>query len=201
MMLPAAATPRLWIVAGPNGSGKSTLYDQTDIEGFGQSVWIINPDLLSATIARQEQMTPNDANLAAVQRIETWLRASIDTYQTIGVETVLSTGKYRNLVALAKRRGFELRLLYVMLGSVAQNIERVRLRVAKGGHAVPEDRIVARHERSLSQLPWFLQAADWARIYDNSDAQPRLVGAKQGNLIEIDPSAPADLLAALGASG
>ena len=40
-MLPAVGTPRLWIVAGPNGSGKSTLYDQTDIEGFGQSDLIV----------------------------------------------------------------------------------------------------------------------------------------------------------------
>jgi predicted ABC-type ATPase len=198
-MLPAVGTPRLWIVAGPNGSGKSTLYDQTDIEGFGQSVWIINPDVLSATIARQEKVALIDANLAAVERIEKWLRASVDTYQTIGVETVLSTGKYRDLVQVAKQRGFELRLLYVMLGSVEQNIARVRLRVAKGGHAVPEDRIIARHRRSLDQLPWFLDAADWARIYDNSDAAPRLVGTKTGDLIEIDPSAPADLRAALGA--
>lgn len=198
-MLPAVGTPRLWIVAGPNGSGKSTLYDQTDIEGFGQSVWIINPDVLSATIARQEKVALIDANLAAVERIEKWLRASVDTYQTIGVETVLSTGKYRDLVQVAKQRGFELRLLYVMLGSVEQNIARVRLRVAKGGHAVPEDRIIARRRRSLDQLPWFLDAADWARIYDNSDAAPRLVGTKTGDLIEIDPSAPADLRAALGA--
>lgn len=198
-MLPAVGTPRLWIVAGPNGSGKSTLYDQTDIEGFGQSVWIINPDVLSATIARQEKVALIDANLAAVERIERWLRASVDTYQTIGVETVLSTGKYRDLVQVAKQRGFELRLLYVMLGSVEQNMARVRLRVAKGGHAVPEDRIIARHRRSLDQLPWFLDAADWARIYDNSDAAPRLVGTKTGDLIEIDPSAPADLRAALGA--
>lgn len=198
-MLPAVGTPRLWIVAGPNGSGKSTLYDQTDIEGFGQSVWIINPDVLSATIARQEKVALIDANLAAVERIEKWLRASVDTYQTIGVETVLSTGKYRDLVQVAKQCGFELRLLYVMLGSVEQNMARVRLRVAKGGHAVPEDRIIARHRRSLDQLPWFLDAADWARIYDNSDAAPRLVGTKTGDLIEIDPSAPADLRAALGA--
>jgi predicted ABC-type ATPase len=43
--------PKLWIVAGPNGSGKSTLYDATDIEGFGRSVWIINPDILAAHIS------------------------------------------------------------------------------------------------------------------------------------------------------
>ena len=45
-----AERPILWIVAGPNGSGKSTLYDQTDIEDFGKSVWIINPDAECAEV-------------------------------------------------------------------------------------------------------------------------------------------------------
>jgi hypothetical protein len=42
--------PKFWIVAGPNGSGKSSIYTDTDIEDFGGSVWIINPDLLTARI-------------------------------------------------------------------------------------------------------------------------------------------------------
>lgn len=74
-------------------------------------------------------------------RIETWLDASIDTHQTIGVETVLSTDKYRRLVSKAREKGYEFRFIYVFLDSVEMNIDRVRIRVKKGGHAVPEDRI------------------------------------------------------------
>lgn len=102
------ATPRkpdrpvLWIVAGPNGSGKSSLYNRTDIEGWGGSVWIINPDLLTAKIVEEERLEPAAANLTAVQRVEAWLYASLDTYQTIGVETVLSSPKYRALVERAQ---------------------------------------------------------------------------------------------------
>ncbi len=184
-------------MAGPNGSGKSTLYDSTDIEGFGRSVWIINPDTLSAHIAENENKALLRANGEALDRIQNWLSASLNAYQTIGVETVLSTGKYRTLIKKAKAAGFEFRLLYVLLHSVEINIERVRLRVAKGGHAVAEDKIRARYARSLRQLPWFLQQADRASIYDNSGATPRLVGQKSNGLMEIDPSAPDDLLAAV----
>ncbi|MES2058163.1 MAG: hypothetical protein V4564_19665 [Pseudomonadota bacterium] len=60
--------PVFWIVAGPNGSGKSSLYNRTDIEGWGGSVWIINPDLLTAKIVEQEGHLPDAANLVAVQR-------------------------------------------------------------------------------------------------------------------------------------
>lgn len=145
--------PVFWIVAGPNGSGKSSAYQDSDIESFARTVWIINPDLLTARIRVVEGLAQGDANLAAVQRIETWLEASIRAYQTVGVETVLSTDKYRRLVLAAKALGFEIRLTYVILDSPERNIERVKLRVAKGGHAVPEDKIVERYRRSLDQLP------------------------------------------------
>jgi predicted ABC-type ATPase len=39
--------PKFWIVAGPNGSGKSSIYTDTEIDDFGGSVWIINPDILT----------------------------------------------------------------------------------------------------------------------------------------------------------
>jgi len=191
--LPKLETPRFWIVAGPNGSGKSTLYDRTDIEGFGSSVWIINPDVLTEHVREQERFSSSDANIEALNRIWAWLRASIRAHHTVGVETVLSTPKYRRLVRAAKSYGFEIRLLYVTLDSADLNVERVRLRVAKGGHGVPESKVRARRERSFRQLPWFLRESDFALIYDNSGVSPRLVGRKRAGLVEIDPTAPTEI--------
>lgn len=128
--------PRLWIVAGPNGSGKSTLYGRTDIKDFGRSVWIINPDILTKHIAEQEHLALDTANRETLNRIQKWLRISVRTYKTVGVETVLSTTKYRTLVRLAKSHGFEIRFLYVTLKTASMNIERVRNRVKEGGHNV-----------------------------------------------------------------
>jgi predicted ABC-type ATPase len=116
-----------------------------------------------------------------VRRIETWLYASIAAHQTVGVETVLSTGKYRALVDHAHAHGFAVRLIYVFLKSADLNVERVRIRVSKGGHDVPEDRIRGRRQRSFEQLGWFLGAADRVDIFDNSGAEPSLVFVKQGD--------------------
>lgn len=185
-------------MAGPNGSGKSSLYGNTDIEAFDQSIWIINPDLLTARIQHVEKIPLREANVQAVTRIEAWLEASINAHQTVGVETVLSTDKYRRLVEASKARGFEFRLIYVMLQSPDLNVERVRLRVAKGGHDVPEDRIRKRWTRSLEQLPWFLDQADQAALFDNSGARPQLIGRKQSGSVLIDPDAPLALRQALG---
>jgi predicted ABC-type ATPase len=92
---------------------------------------------------------------------------------------------------------FEVRLTYVVLDSVERNIERVRLRVAKGGHAVPEDKIVARYARSLEQLPWFLEQADRALLYDNSGASLQLIGVKQEGTIELKSDALPQVIAAV----
>lgn len=144
------------------------------------SIWIINPDLLAKRIRDQEGLDLVPANMAAVERIERWLYASIDTHQTIGVETVLSTDKFRKLVKHAKSRGFMVNLIYVYLETVELNIERVRTRVRKGGHDVPEDRIRARRLRSFDQFGWFFTQADRADVFDNSGATPRRVLAKRG---------------------
>lgn len=195
----APDAPALWIIAGPNGSGKSSAYGMASVDQPSGSIWIINPDLLAKRIADHEIMEPVAANVAAVQRIEAWLDASIDAHQTIGVETVLSTPKYRRLVEHARARGFGINLIYVFLDSVELNIERVRTRVLKGGHDVPEDRIRARRGRSFDQFGWFCEAADRVDVYDNSGARPQLVLTKRDDEMTIYDDLPEEMVASLDA--
>lgn len=148
------------------------------VESPKDTVWIINPDLLAKRIVEREQLELNAANLEAVKRTETWLYSSISAYQTVGVETVLSSPKYRRLVETAAQHDFQINLIYVYLRSVELNLERVRLRVKRGGHDVPEDKIRERRARSFEQFAWFFDKADKAFVFDNSDAEPRLVLSK-----------------------
>jgi predicted ABC-type ATPase len=185
----SAEPPIFWVVAGPNGSGKSSFYQTLEFESSARSIWIINPDLLTLRIQQVEGLELRAANLQAVQRVEAWLEVSIRAHQTVGVETVLSTSKYRRLVEAAKALQFQLRLTYIILDSPERNIERVRMRVEKGGHAVPENKIVERYARSLEQMPWFLDQADEAWLYDNSDTSPKLIGRKHKGVITLDSDA------------
>ena len=119
----------------------------------------------------------------------------------MGVETVLSTPKYRPLVLAAKERKFTVRLIYVLLNSAQLNVERVRLRVAKGGHDVPTEKILERRERSLEQLPWFLGQADDAWLFDNSGEKPQLIGAKSKGTIKLTLGALPEIKAAATRAG
>lgn len=80
-------------------------------------------------------------------------------------------------------------MIYILLNSVELAVERVRLRVGKGGHDVPTSKIRGRRERSLRQLPWFLRNSDLAWIFDNSGAKPAQIARKVGNTIIVDPAA------------
>ena len=185
-MAPVLSRPQLWIIAGPNGSGKSSAYSLLGVESPKDTIWIINPDLLAKRISEQESLLLNDANLQAVVRIEAWLYASVEAYQTIGVETVLSSGKYRRLVEAAKSKGFEINLVYVYLDDVELNIQRVRMRHRKGGHDVPEGKIRERRQRSFDQLAWFFDAADRAFILNNSGASLHTVATKDEESVSIE---------------
>jgi predicted ABC-type ATPase len=65
---------------------KSSIHTDTDIDGFGGSVWIINPDLLTARIQKIERLKPRAANIAAVTRIYGWLEASIAAHQQLALK-------------------------------------------------------------------------------------------------------------------
>jgi predicted ABC-type ATPase len=197
----SADAPILLIIAGPNGSGKSTAYEETLPEFQGRTVWIVNPDRLTVRLTSIESLVADEGNLAAVVRIEEWLYASFAVHQSVGVETVLSTDKYRRLVTRARQLGYEVWLLYVILDHPDKNVERVAIRVRKGGHAVEESDIRRRYDRSLEQLPWFLEEVDRAWLYDNSGAELRLFGTKEEDTLELDVDAPERVLRALGVGG
>ena len=59
-------------------------------------------------------------------------------------------------------------LLYVGLSSAELAIERVKIRVANGGHGVRKEMIKKRYDRSLNTLYELIRKVDSVSIYDNS---------------------------------
>jgi predicted ABC-type ATPase len=188
--------PHFLIIAGPNGSGKSSAYQASVAEVAGRTFRIINPDTFSSRLAISESLAAEKANLEAVRRIEQWLETSILAGHTVGVETVLSTSKYRRLIQLAQRERYRIQLIYVILDDPRRNVERVAIRVRRGGHGVPETKIIERYWRSLEQLPWFLANADEAWLWDNSGATIRAIGEKSDGRIKVDERAPSCIIEA-----
>ena len=73
------------------------------------------------------------------------------------------------LLAEAQSLGFRTYLYFIATRSPKINIERVRSRVASGGHDVPRDKIVERDHRTLALLEGAIRASHRAFLFDTTD--------------------------------
>lgn len=154
--------PNLIIIAGSNGSGKSTLTRRT----FQRSnLPVIDPDAIAKGM---NPSSPESVSIAAGRQAINLTRNYLDNGQSFIAETTLSGNNYLRIMDKAKEKGFEISLIYIGINNIDTSINRVQLRVQRGGHNVPPLDIRRRYERSLLNLPLALEIADKAIIYDNS---------------------------------
>lgn len=150
--------PTLYVVAGPNGCGKSTLTRTEWLSGLE----IIDPDAIARAMASGN---PAEAARAALRR----RRAALQAGRTHLVETTLAgSGVLRHMEA-ARRAGYRIELHYVSVDSPDLALDRIRTRVASGGHDVPEPDVRRRFARSLANLPAAIALSGEARLYDNTN--------------------------------
>ena len=84
-------------------------------------------------------------------------------------ETVFSHSSKLDIMREALSNGYKVYLYFVSTESPYINTFRVAARKAKGGHDVPEDKIVSRYYRSLALLSEASQIAYQAFYFDNSE--------------------------------
>jgi predicted ABC-type ATPase len=159
------AGPFLLIIAGPNGAGKTTLVRTLRQKGveFGE---YINPDDIATELQGSYDDRVRQAQSIADRRRE----ACIEAGRSFSFETVMSHPSKIDILARAKAAGFYVQFFFVGIDDPQTNIERVRLRVAQGGHDVPPDKIVPRWYRTMALLHRALKIADQSFLFDNSAA-------------------------------
>jgi predicted ABC-type ATPase len=84
----------------------------------------------------------------------------------------------------ARKAGYRILLVYVALKDPELHIERVRLRVSRGGHDIPDVDIRRRYWRSLMRATEAIGLADEAVVLDNSGLHPvRMLLVKNGAVV------------------
>ena len=98
-------------------------------------------------------------------------------------ETTLATRSFAGLIDRAKAQGYAVTLIYYWLDSVELAVERVRVRVAEGGHNIPADVVARRYQVGLRNfLNLYKGRVDYWLLIDNSQTQPELIAEGQGNV-------------------
>ena len=152
--------PVIVALAGSNGAGKTTFY-HAHLADSG--LRFVNADVLASELG----LTAYEAADAAAA-----LRAAlIGRKESFIFETVLSDpvgDKVAQLRELAEQ-GFEVALIFIQISDPQVSLERVSMRVSQGGHDIPDDKLLARFDRTRANLQRAIQQLPHVIIFDNSD--------------------------------
>lgn len=169
----AGSPPSIYVLAGTNGAGKSSIAGAA-FRRRGADYY--NPDDAARRIlAANRGLGLSDANSAAWFQGKRLLERAIEERLQFAFETTLGGNTIPRLLERALDAGIQLHVWYVGLNSAELHIARVRERVVRGGHDIPEAKIRERFDSSRINLIRLLSRLTELRVYDNSeDANPAL---------------------------
>jgi predicted ABC-type ATPase len=160
--------PELFVVGGPNGAGKSTIASVILPEGFRVDRFV-NADLIAQSLA---PFSPESKAFTAGRMMLQRIRDFYAQRARFGFETTLASRTFAPFLQDARESGYLVHLTYLWLSSVELALDRVRVRVLRGGHDVPEEIVRRRYSRSLVNLfDLYLPLANTWLVCDNSRSE------------------------------
>ena len=184
--------PNLYVIAGCNGAGKTTasytvLPEILDCEEF------INADEIARGLSPfNPEKAAIEAGRIMLKKISDFIKRNYD----FAFEITLASKNYLKTIDRAKNHGYEITLLFFWLDSVELAVERVKSRVAEGGHNIPEKVIRRRYFSDLKNLfELYIPVWDYWMITDNSNPNLRLVAeGTQKEIIKIEDNSIFNLM-------
>jgi predicted ABC-type ATPase len=157
---------RILVLAGPNGAGKSSIAGAF-LRAHGGTYF--NPDEVARSIAAvQPALAAREVNSVAWQHGVRLLERAIAERGDFNFETTLGGRTITRRLHEAIDAGVDVVIWYVALASPDLHVERVRARVAAGGHAIDEADIRARYDTSRANLIDLMPGLAALRVFDNS---------------------------------
>jgi len=132
-----------------------------------QGLTWFNPDGYARELVNQLGLELGDANGRAWAEGVARLRAAMANNSNFAFETTLGGNTIAELLTQAKQT-HEVVMLFCGLRTPEQHVRRVKLRVAHGGHDIPEHKIRSRCESSRANLIKLLPTLAHLQVFDNS---------------------------------
>jgi predicted ABC-type ATPase len=174
--------PRIFVLAGVNGAGKSS------VGGAALSarhVPYFNPDLAARTLLdANPRLSLEAANAHAWEFGRKGLARALQEGANYAFETTLGANTIPDMLLAGAKDGAQVHVWYAGLSSPERHIQRVRERVAAGGHDIPEHKIRERYASSRANLVRLLPHLASLHVYDNSaEGDPKAGKAPQPVLL------------------
>ncbi|CAN5744223.1 zeta toxin family protein [soil metagenome] len=161
--------PYIIVVGGPNGAGKSTIARRVFAETVGLHEFV-NADVIATGLSA---FNPQSKALAAGRVMLARLRELAEQRLSFAFESTLSSRTFAVWLREQQIRGYEISVIYIFLRNRELSEDRVRIRVAGGGHDIPVEDLRRRFGRSAwNFINLYAPLADSWAVYDNSEAEP-----------------------------
>jgi predicted ABC-type ATPase len=161
---PARKRPFILVLAGVNGAGKSSVGGGI-LSAHGLP-WY-NPDSFARELMARNGSSRDEADADAWAYGKAQLEAAMAEQTNFAFETTLGGTTIPRLLGEAART-HDVVMIFVGLASVDMHLGRVKLRVAQGGHDIPEERIRRRWISSRQNLIALLPRLAQLQVFDNS---------------------------------
>lgn len=165
----------LYIIAGCNGAGKTTA-SFTILPEILNCKEFVNADEIAKGLSPfQPENVSFEAGRIMLNRINELMEAGL----SFAFETTLSTRSYKNKIILAKKKGYNVTLLFFWLKNIDLAKERVKTRVIEGGHNIEEEVIARRYYGGIKNLFYiYIPIINDILIFDNSEGKHELIAEK-----------------------
>ncbi len=190
---------RIFVLAGVNGAGKSSVGGAA-LEAAGARFY--NPDLHARELMlANPALSQDEANGQAWELGRQGLERALAAGSQFMFETTLGARTLAAMLMAGAKAGAEVHIWFAGLATPELHIQRVKSRVALGGHDIPEPKIRRRYVSSLQNLVGLMPHLASLVVFDNSAEgdprqglfpRPRLVLRMKGREI-TEMIAPADV--------
>lgn len=177
--------PDLFIIAGPNGAGKTT-YARRFLPEETRTREFVNADMIAAGLS---PFAPDRAAFEAGRIMLRRLRELTARRESFSFETTLSGRAYAPLLREMCAAGYRVSLDFLWIPQLDITRNRVRQRVRKGGHDIPDDVQERRFLLGIQNLATLYRPllSRW-RLYDNLHDNPQLIAQEENGCLDVkDP--------------
>lgn len=178
--------PKLYIISGCNGAGKTTA-SYTVLPEMLNCKEFVNADEIARGLSPfNPESVAIEAGRLMLMRMNELMEEGID----FAFETTLATRSYPSFIKRAQTKGYYVSLVYFWLESPELAIDRVKMRVAAGGHNIQEEVIKRRYRSGLKNLfTLYTPICDYWIMLDNSRPPFKIIAkGNRRNILAINDS-------------
>ena len=181
-VLNAKMEKRAVIAAGANGVGKTTFALQFMAE---HDFEFLNADEIAKELSAEN---PSEKKISAGKIFFKKLNETVTQGKSLLLESTLSGRYLQQHFGIWRANGYQIQIVFIFVESPEVSIARIKERVKKGGHFVPDEDVRRRFDRGKKNF-WQIYknlADNWALVYNSEESFQHVAFGEQNDFLITD---------------